>query len=204
MGLELLNIQAEVAGGESFEVLEGMKSNMTEVNFVLDTLLHWGKKHIKGVYLDASKFIINSRIQDTIDQLAMSMRMKNVNAHNLIPPNTSVYTDPDQFSFVIRNLMSNAVKYSFDGGDIEIGLLSTSRQDQVIVYVKDRGVGISEADRSTIFTPLSKSQVGTVNELGNSLALVVSKEFMAFNGGEIWFDDNEDGPGTTFFVQFPI
>lgn len=196
-------MQPEFGEGGSVEVLEGMKSNITEVNYVLDTLLHWGKKQIKGVYLDPSHFIINSIIQDTIDQLSMSMRMKKIKVHNLIPPDTFVYADQDQFSFVIRNLMSNAVKYSLEGGNIEVGLYPSPPPDKVTIYVKDQGVGISEEDKATIFDPLSKSQTGTANEQGNSLALVVSKEFMAFNKGEIWFENN-DGPGTTFFVQFPV
>lgn len=203
MALRMLNEQKHQLPEGAQNLTKAMGNNMGEVEFVLDTLLHWGKKQIKGIHLEQSPFSTKSIVQETCSQLEVSMNMKNLGVDDYTGDQTRIYADQNQFRFVLRNLISNAVKYSKPGGVITIGELESNNLNDVIIYVRDQGVGIREEDKPYIFQAFNKSQIGTKKELGNGLALMISKEFVILNGGDIWFEDNNDGPGTTFYCKWP-
>lgn len=201
MALGILNEQRDTLPLEAQKLTKAMDNNIDEVSFVLDTLLHWGKKQIKGVYLEQSQFSTKSIIQEICSQLEVQIDLKELLVQDLTRDQTIIYADQNHFRFVLRNLMSNAVKYSKPGGVITIGESDPKKATEVIFYVRDQGVGIREEDKPFIFQTFNKSQIGTKKELGNGLALMISKEFVLLNGGDIWFEDNE-GPGTTFYFKW--
>lgn len=208
MALELLASQIQDQE-EAQELLQAMKGNMNEVTFILDTLVHWGKKQINGVYLDQKNFEINAIVAETLEQLGTNLRFKNVQVIDETPSHTWIYADEDHFRFVLRNLMSNAVKYSSEGGVIKVGRCFEGPKDAVILYVRDEGVGIPDEVKAHVFEPDISPQKGTQKELGHGIALTISRDFMVLNKGKIWFEDNRDagaifnGSGTTFFHQWP-
>lgn len=197
---------------EGYQLIQAMKGNMNEVTFILDTLVNWGKKQIKGVYLDQKRFQVNAVISETIQQLEMNMQLKNLQVIDKTPANTWVYADEDHFRFVLRNLMSNAVKYSPDGAVISLGKcdenLGNGASEMVTLYVRDAGTGIPDEEKAHVFQPHISPQKGIREELGHGIALTISKDFMVLNKGQIWFEDNRqdnamfNGSGTTFFHQW--
>lgn len=182
-------------------LLDAMRNNLNEVNHILDTLLHWGKIQIKGVHLNRQLFGVGEDIHALFEQFSVNSSLKEQKLLNLVPPDTHIYADHNHFKFVLRNLIANAIKYSFKGGTITVGL-HIQTTDTTTIYIKDEGMGIKDEMRDQIFKPFHKSQEGTNKEVGNSLALIICQEFMTLNQGRIWFESNE-GPGVTFFVQFP-
>lgn len=187
---------------QEIAVLYGaMRSNLNEVNQILDTLLHWGKLQIKGVFLSQNLFRVNEEITATFEQFSINTAMKGQELINLTSPNTFIFADRDHFNFILRNLMANAVKFSFKGGKITVGSITALGSDRTTIYIRDEGMGIKDELKDNIFKPFNKSQEGTNKELGHSLALMICQEFMALNRGRIWFENNE-GPGVTFFMEF--
>jgi signal transduction histidine kinase len=105
-------------------------------------------------------------------------------------------------STVLRNLISNAVKYSHRGGSIEVK--TTRKNDFLEVMVKDEGVGISKENAEKLFRIDSKyKSPGTIGETGTGFGLILCKEFVEKNKGRIWCESKE-GSGTRFYFTIPV
>ncbi|MEY4723521.1 MAG: hypothetical protein RLZZ324_1034 [Candidatus Parcubacteria bacterium] len=108
--------------------------------------------------------------------------------------------DADKIKEVILNLMSNAVKYSKDGGHVEVGAKSTSRGEAL--YVKDDGVGIPKAQQARVFERFFRAANVADAFEGTGLGLYIVREIVTRHGGGIWFE-SEEGKGTTFYLTLP-
>ncbi len=105
---------------------------------------------------------------------------------------------------VISNLMSNAIKYSPDGGDITIGLsLAAKRPDQVVLRVKDQGIGIAESDLPHVFKRFHRASTLDPAISGLGIGLSMAREIVTRHGGHIWVE-SEPGKGSTFYVALPL
>ena len=102
---------------------------------------------------------------------------------------------------VIRNLISNAIKFTIPGNDIILD--AAMAKDLVRVSVKDHGIGIKKDDQYKIFSLKRFSTKGTSNEAGMGFGLMLCKDFVEKNGGEIWFE-SELGKGSTFYFSLPL
>jgi signal transduction histidine kinase len=108
-----------------------------------------------------------------------------------------VYADPNTVTTAIRNLVSNAIKYTENSGEVKI--YGTSNNEHVTLYIEDNGIGISEKEHHKIFSIDKEfSKKGTNAEIGTGLGLLLCKEFIEKNGGTINFTSKE-GEGTTFY-----
>jgi signal transduction histidine kinase len=112
-----------------------------------------------------------------------------------------VYGDPDMIRLVLRNLISNAIKFTPSHGSINIHYLMLSEKIELIV--EDNGVGIAEADQPKVLSNIYYSTGGTQNEKGCGLGLPLSKDFIERNGGQIWFS-SQVGKGTSFHFTLPL
>jgi len=101
----------------------------------------------------------------------------------------------------LRNLLNNALKFSHLGGEIDIKAFIEN--DRCIVILKDYGIGITEDKQEKIFSLNISSSYGTANEKGSGLGLILCKDFMKQQGGEIWFDSTP-WEGTTFYLSLPV
>jgi two-component system sensor histidine kinase/response regulator len=100
---------------------------------------------------------------------------------------------------VIRNLISNAIKFSFEGGTISIA--SKIEGDFVVISVKDSGKGIKKEDQDKLLKQNTHfTSYGTNNEKGSGLGLMLCKDFVEQHDGDLWFE-SEEGKGSTFFVS---
>lgn len=110
--------------------------------------------------------------------------------------------DPLRLEQVMVNLLSNAVKYSPDGGDIDVQM--EEKSDQIIVSVKDRGIGISKHDQSKVFEPFFRTAAASRAKIaGAGLGLHISKEIVERHGGNMWLE-SDNGIGTTFYFSIPM
>jgi len=123
---------------------------------------------------------------------------KSILIEKSIGTDVSVFADADHLDFIIRNLLSNAIKFTPEGGTIKLSVQRKSDSSEVLFTIKDSGVGISEERLSSVFTTDSVSTNGTNNEKGTSLGLVICKEFVLANHGEIWVISKQ-GVGSEFF-----
>ncbi|MFO7655779.1 MAG: HAMP domain-containing sensor histidine kinase, partial [Bacteroidales bacterium] len=136
-----------------------------------------------------------------IELSANQLNEKKLKVIREIPVNIHVYADKNMINTVLRNLLTNAIKFS-QNGDIRI---TVAKSDNLVVCrISDSGVGITESRLKTIFEiDNSKSTEGTKGESGTGLGLIICKEFVEKNRGKISVE-SEEGKGSTFSFTIPI
>jgi two-component system sensor histidine kinase/response regulator len=154
------------------------------------------------IHFNKLKFQISNLINESLNLLNLNINNKQIKINMLIPDEIRINTDSNIFITLLRNLISNAIKYSYEKGEIEIGLKSSPNQNHIVLYVKDYGVGM-DADKINSFLKEGPtfSSKGTLNEEGTGIGLYFCQELAKKNGGDIWVESKEDF-GTTFFVSF--
>ena len=168
---------------------------------LLDNLLRWSKSQMQGMGPAFTCFDVQNASLFVTDSLQDFAVGKKIVLKNCITQQ-QVYADRDMFAVVLRNLVMNAIKYSFAGG--EILLASELKGDMLNISVKDSGTGISEEIQNKLFKLSAiKSQHGTANESGAALGLVLCADFVKANGGNIWFSSTQ-GEGSTFYFSVPL
>lgn len=185
---------------EEQQLLSKVIIQSTNALETLDDLLAWGNAQIKGSAVNKVNFNSLVAIQKNLDFLTESISSKQISIENLIPEKLSVFADQDHFNFIVRNLISNAVKFTLNGGVITIGY-KLIENGFYQFFIKDSGVGMSQDRLAEIFTKEVASSSGTKNEKGTGLGLVLCKEFILLNEGEI-FADSKEGKGTTIYFSF--
>jgi signal transduction histidine kinase len=107
--------------------------------------------------------------------------------------------DRDRLAQVIGNLLSNGIKYSPEGGEVEVGAGRIG--DEVTVWVRDHGLGIPEEHKDRIFTKFFRGDVGRERGIaGTGLGLVLARQIIEAHGGEVGFE-SEEGSGSTFWIR---
>ena len=140
-------------------------------------------------------------INEVIDLLKDSARQKSITINQKIPQNLPVLADWDMVHAILRNLISNGIKFSHPGSEIVIG--AQQEDGHMLVSVSDNGVGISEEDIYKLFRlDYSYSTMGTEDEKVTGLGLLLCKEFVEKHGGRIWAESTE-GEGSTFYFTIP-
>jgi signal transduction histidine kinase len=128
-------------------------------------------------------------------------RQKSITISKDVPNHATVFADKAMISAVLRNLVSNAIKFTKPGGQITIS--AVEKPDELIVSVADTGVGISNDRNENLFRlDESYSTTGTNNEKGTGLGLILCKEFIEKHGGKIWVESQE-GKGSIFSFTIP-
>ncbi|MCF8302701.1 MAG: tetratricopeptide repeat protein [Bacteroidales bacterium] len=167
---------------------------------LLENLLEWsraqtGRLEIRPELIDLSVLANNS-----IKVMKSGMKEKDIKIRSHIKFGTTAWADENTINTVIRNLLSNAIKFTPDKGKIELN--AETKGEQVIVSVADTGSGIAEDQIPNLFRIDKKVDNENSNEEGTGLGLILCKEFVAHNGGEIWLE-SEKGKGTTFYFSLP-
>ena len=183
---------------EEAKVFRMLKEQSEASLETLNKLLLWGSRQIKGISLERELFNVNETIESNLKLHHENAIEKHIDIVNKVPVETTVYADISHFDFVVRNLLSNGLKFSKNSGEVEIGLAPNSNSEYVCFYVKDHGVGIKTGNTAHIFGLNSTSSLGTSNEKGTGLGLVLCRDFVELNGGKIWVE-SEEGNGATFY-----
>lgn len=184
-------------------ILESLDETAQISGEILENLLNWGKSRIKGITLKQDNFDAMEIIRNKVHLMRLAIKNKNVAVVTHIPAETKIYGDINHFTFVVRNLLSNAIKYTKADGMIEVGAGRADTPGFVLFSVKDNGIGMTSAQVKSIFDPFNVSAPGTSNEAGNSIGLLLCKEFVEANGGKIWAE-SEPGKGSTFYFTFKL
>lgn len=169
---------------------------------LLENLLDWARiqqGRINFLPQNANLFDISNKI---IDLLKDNADQKGITINNEISSNTYVFVDEDMIKTVMRNLVSNAIKFTQSGGSIEIK--ASKIHNEIQVSVIDNGIGISNGNIEKLFDYNSNfSTQGTRNEKGTGLGLSLCREFIEKHGGKIW-TKSELGRGSEFVFSLPL
>ncbi|PTQ93553.1 tetratricopeptide repeat protein [Mucilaginibacter yixingensis] len=194
-------METEHFSEEELRVMIGELRKQTEASFdLLNALFEWGKAQLNGVKVKAEDVNLQEFAERTVSLLSSSASAKNISIYNNIQTPAWVNADPHHVDFVLRNLISNAIKFTFDGGSIEINL---ETDGDAIISVKDTGKGISAAQQEEFAKGNIEVSFGTKGEKGSGLGLLLTKEFIAANNGRVWLNSRE-GKGTTFSFSLPL
>lgn len=197
--LELLN--ENVLDNAERSVLEKalLKSTNNTVD-MLSNLLHWSKSQMEGSNVQLQEVNLLTVLTGTLEMERMHAMKKDISFHYHIPPQLNVFADVDMLQLVVRNLISNAVKFTPQGGQINVD--ARLILDQCKITVSDNGKGIPQEKQENIFSIRSEPSFGTGNEKGVGLGLVLCREFIEQQGGKIGFESNF-GFGSSFFIFIP-
>lgn len=179
-------------------------NRLAEDTFVLlDNLLKWTKSQtgrLKTVFQDDVEIL--SLIKGELEVSEVVAELKQISIVFNGYSEAKARIDQDMIKTVIRNLLNNAIKFSNRGSEIIVSLREEG--DRVVISVSDKGKGMKASDQEKIFkTNVHTSSFGTENEEGSGLGLLICKEFIIRNNGEIWFVSKE-GAGSTFSFYIPI
>lgn len=168
---------------------------------LLVNLLEWsntqtGKMEYNPEYID-----LVALITEAMALSSEGARQKSLNISTDLPDNINVFADKAMISTILRNLITNALKFTHPAGQIKIS--AVPKQDEVMVSVSDNGVGMTKSTIEKIFRfEESFSTPGTQKEQGTGLGLLLCKEFVSKLGGKIWVE-SKLGKGSTFYFTIP-
>lgn len=175
----------ELTKDEKHMLLDVLKKQ-TQLSLVtLDNILKWGQAQIRGVKTYPEEFFVSDAVQKNIDLFEVNIKQKDIKLHIDFNKSIKAFSDPDQFDFIVRNLLSNAIKFSNHHSSINIKV-SPMDNKMLRVSISDEGVGMNADTLKSLFGIKPKVNYGTEQEKGSGLGLLLCKEFVEANKGEIW------------------
>ena len=202
LNMLILNLPAEKIGDEMYELLTMANQTTEDVFSLLDNLLKWTKSQIGKMNVVFQDVNLVEVVDSVIEIFNMVAGLKKISIRAEKPEKMIVTGDIDMMKTVIRNLLSNALKFSKEGS--EVVLKMEEADGKAIVSVQDYGCGISEeGQKKLLHTDTHFSTFGTNNEEGSGLGLLLCQDFVLKNGGELWFISKE-GEGSTFSFSIPL
>jgi len=187
------------------EYIKAIKDASEQVYELLENLLDWSRSQRGKIVFNPDKIDLYYVSISCIGALNLSATNKGIKILNNIRVGSICYVDANLVTTIIRNLISNAIKFTSENDTIEIGILNNNFNDNsmICVFVKDTGVGMTQEIKDKIFRiDQNVSTLGTSQEKGTGLGLILCKEFVEMHNGKIWVD-SEPGKGSTFCFTLP-
>jgi signal transduction histidine kinase len=191
----------DIGEDELSELLAQLEDTILTTGSFLDNLLEWSKNQLEGMVVEPLNFNISNCIAENIHLFATKIAQKKLNVINLAIRPIQVHADENMINLVIRNLLSNSIKFCNTGDRITLSTEVIGKT--VIIGIKDTGPGIKDTDKEKLFKLEHTISSGTHGEKGNHLGLILCKDMITQNNGKIWFESSE-GAGTTFWIELPL
>jgi signal transduction histidine kinase/uncharacterized protein HemY len=192
----------EISDQEKLEIFETINKSSHQLYNLLENLLHWSRSQTGKIPFNPVSLKPFELAEASIDLLKANAEKKNIMIINMVDQNISLKADKDMIMLVIRNLVSNAIKFTRENGKIIIA--SEVKDNHVFISVEDNGIGISKEDIDKLFRiDVQFTNPGTQNETGTGLGLILCQEFVIKNKGKIWAEC-EIGKGSKFIFKLPV
>ena len=168
---------------------------------LLQNLLLWSKNNLQGINLNIQKFNLNKLIEDNLSLMSQSINMKNIKIDCDAITGLQCRGDEQMINTVIRNVISNAIKFTRNEGKISI--VCENAGQNIRIKISDNGIGMSEETRLKLFDfHETVSETGTSGEKGTGLGLMLCKEFVEANHGSIRIKSQKN-LGTEVIIELP-
>ncbi|SMC94642.1 sensor histidine kinase [Pedobacter nyackensis] len=197
--LHLLN-EMELSTEERSTAEQHLAKSLSDAQYLLGNLLEWAKNQLHNVPMSLIPVNVERQLLPTLRMFEQIAAKKEIELVVDIDKDANILADKDMFDLVIRNLLNNAVKFTKSNGKIWISTVLS--EGDCLIMIKDNGIGISPERQNQIFSLNIASSYGTLNEKGTGLGLVLCKDFVIQQGGEIIFTSSAE-EGTTFQVKMP-
>ncbi|MCX6146800.1 MAG: PAS domain S-box protein [Candidatus Kapabacteria bacterium] len=169
---------------------------------LLENLLEWSRMQRGAIEFNPEVCSLNYLVNENLELQSNILKSKEIQFLNNIPEETEVFADIQMLNTVLRNFITNAIKFTNRKGSIEIGVINTSKQFTEI-FVKDSGIGMDEFTKSNLFKVNEKvSRLGTEDEPSTGLGLLLCKDFIEKHNGSIRVESEID-KGSTFYIKLP-
>jgi signal transduction histidine kinase len=174
-----------------------------KVNKLLENLLKWSQVQLDSLVFEKSCFNLKNLVDDVIALKKTNADKKKLNLINKIDPKVQLFADEQMTQMVVRNLISNAIKFTPKEGLIKIEAVNT-KKDMLQVAVCDNGIGMSADTQKKLFNISEKvSRPGTEGEESTGLGLILCKALIEKQGGKLWVE-SEEGSGSVFYFTLPV
>jgi signal transduction histidine kinase len=199
--IELMEEEMQDCGGSHEEIVHEMGQQIKNTFTLVESLLDWFRSQSGGMMFHPIAIDLSSAVQSNVGLLQIRSAGKGIQIVSDIPKGSLVYADKEMLDLILRNLLSNAIKFTEYGGIIQ--LHADRAEGKMIVSVIDTGEGIPLDQADFLFQDAySISSSGTAGERGFGLGLILCREFVVLNGGDIWFD-SIPSHGSTFYFSIP-
>ena len=183
------------------EYAEIIQNSSQRAMDLLSNLLEWSCSQTGRMEFNPQNIEIAALINEATELLNDAAQQKSITISRGLSPNVTVFVDKAMIDAILRNLISNSIKFTQPGGTIIV--TAEPKQNELMITVSDNGVGMSEDTIGKLFRiGESYSAKGTQNEMGTGLGLILCKEFIEKNGGKIWAE-SEVGKGSRFCFVIP-
>jgi CheY-like chemotaxis protein len=192
----------EISAEEQKEMNHDLYNSSRNLFNLLENLLVWARMQQGQIVFDPVQINLQELVSESISELEDAIRKKTIQVSVQLPEHQQVYADSNMLQSIVRNLISNAIKFTPKGGNVTVSSYSTENNTSVIV-VKDTGIGMNSTMTANLFRlNVNNSRPGTEGEQSTGLGLLLCKEFVDRHGGEIWVESVE-GAGTSFYFTIP-
>lgn len=186
---------------ETKQRIEKLRTSAKRLHILLENLLTWARIQRGALEYQPESFELSEMIDEILDLFSQNAEQKHIALAHDITANTVVFADESMLHTVLRNLVSNALKFTPNGGSIRLSARDAGQELEIMVA--DTGVGIPQADFEKLFRiDVQYTSAGTSGETGTGLGLVLCKELVEKNGGRIRVESTP-GRGTRFLFTVP-
>ncbi|MBU2045653.1 MAG: HAMP domain-containing histidine kinase, partial [Bacteroidetes bacterium] len=185
---------------EMEHIMPSISESVKDTSELLDSLLFWAKSQMKGFKLRIIETNIKVFVDEKLNHLQQNAKEKEIQIVNEVADNILIKIDELLMSIILRNLVSNAIKFSNAGDKISISF--SEDKDNFNLLVMDTGAGMNNEQLGDLFTPKVKSTKGTKDEVGSGLGLIFCKDLIEKSGGRILVS-SELGAGSEFCLKIP-
>lgn len=186
---------------ELINLTGSMYRTATSVSELLENLLEWSRIQRGLADIQFQNIIISDIIHKNLDYFQAHLKSKEIHLSLFVNDDISVCADSSMLSSIIRNLVSNAIKFTPHNGFIKI-FASKPDEDRVLIRVEDSGVGMSDELQQKLFSVETRGRKGTDDEPSSGLGLILVKEFVENMNGKIYLKSKVN-VGSTFYVELP-
>lgn len=191
-----------IAESEKKEFLLSLRESAVSVYSLLENLLEWSRSQRGAIQFDPQSHDLHLIVKYVVSVLEIQANNKKITINNNMPESSFAKFDANMVSTIMRNFISNSIKFSHIGGTININIKDYN-EGFYQVSVEDNGMGMSEETLQKLFKiGETQSSLGTNKETGTGLGLILCKEFVEKHGGKIWAE-SEIGKGSTLIITIP-
>ena len=197
----MMSVEKDKIDPDIFDMLEMSNKTSEEVFSLLDNLLKWTKSQLGKLTVIPQKLDISGLADGVVEVMNSVAEVKHIKLIRTDHESFFVYVDIEMIKSILRNLISNAVKFSNPDSEIKVGI--KAEDGKVIVSVTDSGKGIKKEDQHKLLKDSTHfTTYGTNSEEGSGLGLLLCRDFARKNGGELWFE-SEENLGSVFSFSLP-
>ena len=180
-----------------------MRKSASNLYDLLENLLTWSQLQRGMTTFIPTTFLLLPKLSKSLSMVLESAGNKGINVSYHIADDLEIYSDENMFATIIRNLVSNAIKFTQKGGEIMISA-ELNKDHLVEISVRDDGIGMNSTMVKNLFRlDINTNRKGTEKEPSTGLGLIICKEFIETHGGKLWVE-SEEGKGSSFFFTMPL